>query len=81
MDERLEYYVIDIWFPKVTDNDDYFKQALELCKHLRNNGYDFYYTCHPGNSCTDVIIINKEQTGYIDTILQDRNIKYEYVTV
>ena len=67
MDERTRYVAIQITYLGTTEE--------ELCEHLNNNGYDHYYFSHPYY----LLFIDEDQIGYIDTILEDRNIQYEYV--
>ena len=76
MDERTRYVAIEIWF--TDDTEDEYKALNELEDHLEMNGYDYYMSSMPGFREILVLLINEEQTGYIDTVLEDRNIKYEY---
>ncbi len=74
--ERIKYVAIDIHFNE--DVDDEYEALAELENHLRANGYDYFLSCVPGFEQIGVLLINEEQTGYIDTILEDRNIIYDY---
>ena len=74
--ERIKYVAIDFNFNE--DVDDEYEALTELENHLRANGYDYFLSCVPGFEQIEVLLINEEQTGYIDTILEDRNIIYEY---
>lgn len=77
MDERRKYVAIEYGFNE--DVDDVYKELTELEDHLRMNGYDFYLSVMPGYEQISVLLINEEQTGYIDTVLEDRNINYRYI--
>lgn len=46
----------------------------ELEKHLSMNGYDFGI-----DKKRDFLFVNIEEVDYVETILEDRNIKYETV--
>ena len=46
----------------------------ELEKHLSMNGYDFGI-----DKKRDYLFVNIEEINYVETILDDRNIKYETV--
>lgn len=46
----------------------------ELEKHLSMNGYDFGI-----DKKRDSLFVNIEEINYVETILEDRNIKYETV--
>lgn len=76
MDDRTKYVAIEIWFTE--DTEDEYEALKELEDHLQMNGYDYYMSNMPGFQEILVLLINEEQTGYIDTVLEDRNIKYEY---
>ena len=76
-DERSRFVAIEYWF--ADDVDDRYEVLNELEEHLRMNGYDYYLSVMPGYEGISVLLINEEQTGYIDTILKDRNINYRYL--
>ena len=66
MDDRTRYVAIEI-----IHTDD----AIEmLLAHLAMNRYDFYFV----NAYHYTLLVNEDETGYIDTILEDRNIEYKY---
>lgn len=75
MDERRRYVVIEVSFE---DKEDRYETIRELEDHLQMNGYDYFLTCDPLFREIMVLLINDEQTGYIDTVLEDREIKFEY---
>ncbi len=77
MDERNRYVAIEYWFDDSVD--DQYEALTDLETHLRRNGYDYYLSVIPGFEQMSVLLINEEQTGYIDTILEDRNINYDYI--
>lgn len=77
MDERNVYYAIELTIPD--DVDDQGEIITELYDYLNNNGYHFFLTSEPGFEQILVLLIWEEETGYIDTILEDRGIEYEYV--
>lgn len=75
--ERNIYYAMELTLPE--DIDDENEVVTELYDHLRDNGYHFFLTSEPGFEQILVLLIWEEETGYIDTILEDRGIKYEYI--
>lgn len=77
MDERRKYVAIEYGFNE--DVDDVYEALTELEDHLKMNGYDFYMSVMPGYEQISVLLINEEQAGYIDTVLEDRNINYRYI--
>ena len=76
MEERRQYVAIQLNFPEETDDEA--EVVDELYNHLLNNGYHFYLTNEPGYEQIAVLLIDTEETGYIDSILEDRGIGYEY---
>ena len=76
MDERYRYVAIEYWFND--DVEDTYEAEKELEDHLQMNGYDYYLSVVPGFEEINILLINEEQTGWIDTILEDRNINYKY---
>lgn len=65
---------MEIYFPE----DSGTEEIDELYNHLYMNGYHFYLSTEPGFEQIMVLLISEDETGYIDTILKDRNISYEY---
>jgi len=74
MDDRIRYVAMEIYFPE----DSGAEEVEELYNHLYMNGYNFYLATEPGFEQIMVLLISEDETGYIDTILKDRNISYEY---
>lgn len=77
MDERNVYYAMELTLSD--DIDDKNEVVTELYDYLVDNGYHFFLTSEPGFEQILVLLIWEEETGYIDTILEDRGIEYEYV--
>lgn len=77
MDERNVYYAMELTLSD--DIDDENEVITELYDYLVDNGYHFFLTSEPGFEQILVLLIWEEETGYIDTILEDRGIEYEYV--
>ncbi len=77
MNERSLYNAIQLSIPEEAGEEN--EVISELYTHLCNNGYHFYLTNEPGLEQIYVLLIREGETGYIDTILQDRGIEYEYV--
>lgn len=71
-----KYVAIEYWFNE--DVEDEYEALKELEDHLQMNGYDYFLSVMPGAEQLSVLLINEEQTGWIDTVLEDRNINYEY---
>lgn len=78
-DKRPTYYAINL--TQDCEFEDWLNKLIDLSRHLKANGYDFYLTCESYNVHKDVLLINTEQTGYIDTILMDRGFEYKYKEV
>ena len=76
MNERKKYCCIELNF---VEPDDTIEAIEELETHLMNNGYDFFTSSNPYFKQDFILVINEEQIGYIDTILNDRNIGYAYL--
>lgn len=76
MDDRTRYVAIEINVPE--DVDDQYEVFDELSVHLHRNGYRFYMTAELGVDQT-VLLIDENMIGYIDTILEDRDIEYRYL--
>lgn len=80
MDERNRYVAIELTFDDEGDPDyNWYDVLTELEEHLLNNGYDYFTSSMPQYEQIFVLLINEEQTGYIDTVLEDRGIKYSYM--
>lgn len=60
-------------FNKVDD-----EKILELKEHLKNNGYDVKWQDKDENNSFASFTCDIEQKAYIQTILEDRGIDYEY---
>ena len=73
--ERTSYYAMELKFPS---NDD--DLITELYDHLNGNGYHFFLTTLPGEEDKTILLISTDETGYIDTVLDDRGIEYTYFT-
>ena len=76
MDERTAYYAIEL---NISEDEDEYKVLNELEQHLLANGYHFYFSHDPYLNEVVTLLISEDETGYIDTILQDRNIEYKYI--
>ena len=79
--ELREYYAIELSFEELEKDEDYdyYETLKELEDHLDMNGYDYFLTTMPTLREIMVLLINKEQAGWIDEILEDRNIGYRYI--
>lgn len=77
MDERNVYYAMRLTLND--ESDDINEVVTELYDHLKDNGYHFFLANEPGFEQILVLLIWEEETGYIDTILKDRGINFEYV--
>ena len=74
MDDTRTYKAIEISF---SDND--YDKVSELEDHLQMNGYDYYLSNNPIYPEQMVLLINEDQAGWIDTILDDRDIEFSYI--
>ena len=77
MMERRRYNAIEYWF--TDDVDDQYEALRELEDHLQMNGYDYYLSAEPQFEQITVLLINEDQAGWIDEVLEDRGIKFRYV--
>ena len=69
---ETKYYAIELW---IDPSDDYVEVMTELEEHLYGNGYDFFTASRDYDT---YLLIAEEYVDYIDTILEDRNIKFWY---
>ena len=79
MDNRKKYYAIEIWV-NYDEVDDVNEVYDELEEHLQRNGYDYLMANDPVYEQILYLLVEEELLGWIDTILEDRNIEYRYVT-
>ena len=79
MDNRKKYYAIEIWV-NYDEVDDVNEVYDELEEHLQKNGYDYLMANDPVYEQILYLLVEEELLGWIDTILEDRNIEYRYVT-
>ena len=71
-----KYVALDVWFNE--DVEDEYEALKEFEDHLQMNGYDFFLSAMPGAELQLVLLIHEEQIEWIYTVLEDRNINYEY---
>lgn len=73
-DDRIRYVAIEL----SVNSDSAYEVLEELEEHLKNCGYNHFFSHDPFLTEIYVLLIDEEQTGYIDTILEDRNVDYKY---
>lgn len=71
-----KYVAIEYWFNE--DVEDEYEALKELEDHLQMNGYDYLLSGMPGFEQLPVLLIHEDQIGWIEIVLEDRNINYEY---
>ncbi len=81
MEEYRKYCAMELDFGELQEDDDFdwLETINELEEHLQMNGYDYYIAPQPGAEQILVLLINEEQVGWIDEVLKDRGIGFDYV--